>query len=174
MELMERVADCSATTSCRRKSAGELRRTTRGPQCQFRQPARIIVPTIVSSACSGVWKTVEAQFSAGRRKRHAGGVRSPSFCGVGAENLIISGIMTGRTAKLRQQSLDAHPRLSPERALLITEFYQNHAGLLFRPGDAGAIPFFIFAGTRHFTSATANSSSASAGRRPNWCRPFPN
>ena len=37
--------------------------------------------------------------------------------------------MTGRTAKLRQQSLDAHPRLSPERALLITEFYQNHAGL---------------------------------------------
>ena len=37
--------------------------------------------------------------------------------------------MTGRTAKLRQQSLEAHPRLSPERAALITEFYQNHAGL---------------------------------------------
>jgi formate C-acetyltransferase len=37
--------------------------------------------------------------------------------------------MTGRTAKLRQQSLDAHPRLTPERALLITEFYQNNAGL---------------------------------------------
>jgi pyruvate-formate lyase len=37
--------------------------------------------------------------------------------------------MTGRTAKLRQQSLDAHPRLSPERALLITEFYQNNTGL---------------------------------------------
>ena len=37
--------------------------------------------------------------------------------------------MTGRTAKLRQQSLDAYPRLSPERALLLTEFYQNHAGL---------------------------------------------
>ena len=37
--------------------------------------------------------------------------------------------MTGRTAKLRQQSLDAHPQLSAERALLITEFYQNNAGL---------------------------------------------
>ncbi len=37
--------------------------------------------------------------------------------------------MTGRTLKLRQQSLDAHPRLSPERAILITEFYQANAGL---------------------------------------------
>ena len=37
--------------------------------------------------------------------------------------------MTGRTAKLRQESLDAHPRLSPERAVLVTEFYQANAGL---------------------------------------------
>ena len=41
--------------------------------------------------------------------------------------------MTERTAKLRQQSLDAHPRLSPERAILITEFYQANAGLYSTP-----------------------------------------
>jgi trans-4-hydroxy-L-proline dehydratase len=37
--------------------------------------------------------------------------------------------MTGRTAKLRQQSLDTPPSISPERALLLTEFYQANAGL---------------------------------------------
>ena len=33
--------------------------------------------------------------------------------------------MNERIRRLRQQSLDAHPVLSPERALLITEFYRN-------------------------------------------------
>jgi trans-4-hydroxy-L-proline dehydratase len=37
--------------------------------------------------------------------------------------------MTSRTAQLRQQSLDAPPRLSGERARLITEFYQANAGI---------------------------------------------
>ena len=37
--------------------------------------------------------------------------------------------MTSRTSQLRQQSLDAPPRISAERALLITEFYQASAGL---------------------------------------------
>ncbi|HLP78858.1 MAG TPA: trans-4-hydroxy-L-proline dehydratase [Candidatus Paceibacterota bacterium] len=37
--------------------------------------------------------------------------------------------MTGRTAQLRQQSLNAIPRISPERAVLITDFYQANAGL---------------------------------------------
>src|SRR3972149_2388424 len=37
--------------------------------------------------------------------------------------------MTGRTSQLRQQSLDAPPRISPERAVLITGFYQANAGL---------------------------------------------
>lgn len=37
--------------------------------------------------------------------------------------------MTARTARLRQQSLDAIPRISSERAILITDFYQAHAGL---------------------------------------------
>lgn len=37
--------------------------------------------------------------------------------------------MNARTARLRQESLDASPRLSPERAVLLTEFYQANAGL---------------------------------------------
>jgi len=37
--------------------------------------------------------------------------------------------MNPRTARLRQLSLDALPRISPERAVLITEFYQANAGL---------------------------------------------
>ncbi len=41
--------------------------------------------------------------------------------------------MTGRTAKLRQQSLDTPPSISPERALLLTEFYQVNAGFYSTP-----------------------------------------
>jgi len=37
--------------------------------------------------------------------------------------------MTERTARLRRQSLEARPAISPERALLITDFYQAEAGL---------------------------------------------
>lgn len=37
--------------------------------------------------------------------------------------------MNARTARLRQESLDAIPRISPERAILITDFYQANAGL---------------------------------------------
>ncbi len=36
--------------------------------------------------------------------------------------------MNDRTARLRQRSLDAEPRVSPERARLITEFYRAHEG----------------------------------------------
>lgn len=36
--------------------------------------------------------------------------------------------MTERTARLRQQSLDARPTLTAERALLMTEFYQANEG----------------------------------------------
>jgi trans-4-hydroxy-L-proline dehydratase len=36
--------------------------------------------------------------------------------------------MTERSARLRRESLDARPSLSPERAVLMTEFYQAHAG----------------------------------------------
>lgn len=36
--------------------------------------------------------------------------------------------MNERTAKLRQQSLDARPAITHERAVLMTEFYQAHAG----------------------------------------------
>lgn len=36
--------------------------------------------------------------------------------------------MTERTAQLRQASLDTRPSISPERARLITEFYQAHEG----------------------------------------------
>jgi trans-4-hydroxy-L-proline dehydratase len=36
--------------------------------------------------------------------------------------------MTERTARLRRESLDAQPSISPERARLITEFYQANAG----------------------------------------------
>lgn len=36
--------------------------------------------------------------------------------------------MNARTAKLRQESLDAKPSISPERAALVTEFYQAHEG----------------------------------------------
>ena len=37
--------------------------------------------------------------------------------------------MTDRTARLRRQSLDTPPSLSPERAVLMTEFYQANTGL---------------------------------------------
>ncbi len=36
--------------------------------------------------------------------------------------------MNARTSKLRQESLDAKPSISPERAILMTEFYQAHEG----------------------------------------------
>jgi formate C-acetyltransferase len=36
--------------------------------------------------------------------------------------------MTDRTAKLRQQSLDARPSITAERAVLMTEFYRAHEG----------------------------------------------
>jgi formate C-acetyltransferase len=41
--------------------------------------------------------------------------------------------MNHRTARLRQQSLDALPRISAERAVLLTEFYQANAGLFSVP-----------------------------------------
>ncbi|HOW67150.1 MAG TPA: glycyl radical protein [Candidatus Paceibacterota bacterium] len=37
--------------------------------------------------------------------------------------------MTERTARLRRQSLEARPSISPERAVLLTEFYQAHEGM---------------------------------------------
>ena len=36
--------------------------------------------------------------------------------------------MTPRTEKLRRESLDAPPRISCERAVLITRYYQANAG----------------------------------------------
>jgi pyruvate formate-lyase/glycerol dehydratase family glycyl radical enzyme len=41
--------------------------------------------------------------------------------------------MTQRVARLRQQSLDARPTLSPERAELMTAFYREHDGLVSVP-----------------------------------------
>lgn len=41
--------------------------------------------------------------------------------------------MTARVARLRQQSLDAIPRISAERAELMTEFYQQQVGLMSAP-----------------------------------------
>ncbi len=41
--------------------------------------------------------------------------------------------ITDRVARLRQQSIDAVPTLSPERALLMTEFYRQHRGLVSAP-----------------------------------------
>jgi formate C-acetyltransferase len=41
--------------------------------------------------------------------------------------------MNARTTVLRQQSLDTPPSLSAERAVLLTEFYQAHAGLFSAP-----------------------------------------
>jgi pyruvate formate-lyase/glycerol dehydratase family glycyl radical enzyme len=42
-------------------------------------------------------------------------------------------VMSERVARLRQQSLDAVPTLSPERALLMTRFYQQCTGKLSAP-----------------------------------------
>ncbi|PKO23273.1 MAG: hypothetical protein CVU38_05085 [Chloroflexi bacterium HGW-Chloroflexi-1] len=42
-------------------------------------------------------------------------------------------MITPRVAKLRQQSLDAIPTISAERAVLMTEAYRSHAGLLSAP-----------------------------------------
>ena len=36
--------------------------------------------------------------------------------------------MNARTSTLRQESLDAKPSISPERAILVTEFYQANEG----------------------------------------------
>ena len=41
--------------------------------------------------------------------------------------------ITGRVSRLRQQSLDAIPTMSAERARLLTEFYQRNTGLLSPP-----------------------------------------
>lgn len=41
--------------------------------------------------------------------------------------------MTPRVAKLRQQSLDATPHISAERAVLMTEFYNQNHGLISTP-----------------------------------------
>ena len=41
--------------------------------------------------------------------------------------------MNSRTARLRQESLDAIPTISAERALLLTEFYAGHLGRLSTP-----------------------------------------
>jgi trans-4-hydroxy-L-proline dehydratase len=41
--------------------------------------------------------------------------------------------MTDRVARLRQQSLNAQPSLSQERAVLLTEFYQSEKGLYSEP-----------------------------------------
>ncbi len=41
--------------------------------------------------------------------------------------------MTARVARLRQESLDARPTLSPERAVLMTRFYQQDLGLISAP-----------------------------------------
>ncbi len=41
--------------------------------------------------------------------------------------------MNERTRRLRQESLDAPPRISAERALLLTRFYQAHEGLFSTP-----------------------------------------
>ena len=41
--------------------------------------------------------------------------------------------MTERVARLRQQSLDAVPTISSERAELMTEFYQRELGLVSAP-----------------------------------------
>ncbi len=41
--------------------------------------------------------------------------------------------MTSRVARLRQQSLEAKPYISAERALLMTEFYARHHGLISAP-----------------------------------------
>jgi formate C-acetyltransferase len=41
--------------------------------------------------------------------------------------------MTPRVARLRQQSLDARPTISAERAVLMTEFYAQHHGLISAP-----------------------------------------
>ena len=42
-------------------------------------------------------------------------------------------LMSDRVARLRQQSLDAVPTLSPERARLMTEFYRQNDGLMSAP-----------------------------------------
>jgi len=42
--------------------------------------------------------------------------------------LIMQSAMTDRTARLRQDSLDARPAITAERAVLITEFYQANEG----------------------------------------------
>ncbi len=41
--------------------------------------------------------------------------------------------MNERTARLRRASLDASPSISPERASLITDFYQANEGKYFPP-----------------------------------------
>ena len=62
--------------------------------------------------------------------------------------------MNSRTARLRQESLDAAPSLSPERASLMTDFYQANEGKYSRAGDA----------------RPARSTTSASRRRSIWAR----
>ena len=64
-------------------------------------------------------------------------------------------MITPRVAALRQQSLDAIPTISAERAVLMTEAYRLHDGLLSAPMRR-ALAF------RHLSWSTGRSSSATA------------
>jgi len=80
--------------------------------------------------------------------------------------------MTGRTANFRQRSLDAHPRLSPERAILITEFYQANAGLYSTP-VMRAKSFLHLCRHKTICIGDANSSSGERGPEPKLVPTFP-
>ena len=47
--------------------------------------------------------------------------------------------MSERVARLRQQSLEARPTISTERAELMTEFYQQNLGPLSLAKDQGLV-----------------------------------
>jgi hypothetical protein len=55
--------------------------------------------------------------------------------------------MSERVARLRQRSLDAVPTLSPERATLMTRFYQEHTARMSAPVER-ALPTALVALSR--------------------------
>lgn len=80
--------------------------------------------------------------------------------------------MTKRTAKLRRQSLESTPSISPERALLLTEFYQANHGR-FSPPVLRARAFLHLCERKTIYLGEDELIVGERGPRPKACPTFP-
>lgn len=80
--------------------------------------------------------------------------------------------MTPRTSKLRQQSLDALPVISHERAVLLTDFYQHNNGLYSIPIMRAKSFYYL---CKHKTIYIGRSELivGERGPKPKYCPTYP-